>query len=339
MNRKNYRITISIIAAVSLLLSTYLLGDNEFMLFAFFSNIYADFLIICVKPFFYFSDSVVLSLAENTIISSGKILSIGRFFFSLNQLAILFIVGIITQSTLKSKFLFLAESFLFVSIYNVLRIVVHGFLPETVSVHHWFFNIVLIPRWIIVIAMIYYFWEKNSAIKQYVVNKLKLSEEYYKSFFIKLVFANIVYYLVLIFTYNNLFWINGELFVKYILLISQEVLSIIGHVSTIDGRHIGGEFARLYMDDACIGINLMFLFAVFIALFPGKRIHKWWYIPTGLFVIILLNISRIVFIFIMLTRAQGYYKFPVDIHDVFTYPVLVFTFLMWVFWINKFAKK
>lgn len=110
-----------------------------------------------------------------------------------------------------------------------------------------------------------------------------------------------------------------------------------GYESIINGRLIFYNGVSLYMDDACLGINLMFLFAAFIVVLPGSAKHKLWFIPSGIFIIILLNCLRAILIFVHISEHKTY-NLPLEIHDLFTYPVLVFTFFMWYIWLNKFFR-
>jgi hypothetical protein len=36
---------------------------------------------------------------------------------------------------------------------------------------------------------------------------------------------------------------------------------------------------------------------------------------------------------------KGRYTLPIEIHDLFTFPVYVFIFFLWTIWINKFYLK
>ena len=198
------------------------------------------------------------------------------------------------------------------------------------------FNILLIPRWIILSTLIYCYWNKFPTIKDFILRKIKISENFYNKFFIKLMLVIVFYHLTIIFVFNNIFFLNGELLVNSILSTSNYFINFVGYESWLAGKTLWGYDVALYMDDSCIGINLMFLFAAFIAMLPGSFWHKLWFIPSGLLIIVIFNITRIVFIFISISNNKGEYNLPLEIHDIFTFPVLGFTLLLWIIWINKF---
>jgi exosortase/archaeosortase family protein len=170
------------------------------------------------------------------------------------------------------------------------------------------------------------------------MNKFNFSEKLIHQSFIKIGCIVILYYFVVIIAFKNLFFINGSLLVDFVLNTSKYWLDNFGYPATVSGKYISGPGAVLYMDDACLGIDLMFLFASFIGMMPGPVRHKIWFIPLGISAIIIMNCLRVILIFVNTTNHNGY-TLPFEIHDVFTYPVLVFTFSMWVIWINRFYKR
>ncbi len=277
---------------------------------------------------------------QNQIIQAGeKIIKINAFFYSLNQIALLFIIVLITRSSYKSKILYMLSAVFIYTFYNILRITVHSLYPETLYTKNWLFNLLLIPQWIIFIFFINYYWQKHPSLKNLITEKYKIQDCAYKSFINKLYYVVVIYYLMMMIIYNNIFIINGELLVNAILKSSNYFINLLGDDAILTGRTLRSSRAALYMDDSCVGINLMFLFAAFIFLMPGKNIHKLWFIPAGLLAIIAYNITRIVLIYESIANNSGKYVLPVEIHDIFTYPVLIFTFFMWTIWINKFAIK
>ena len=339
---KKYKITTEILVIFFIILA--LLGLRliiqkypELGFYQKISNVYSDILIFNTKLLFSFIENdFIFDFANNTIISEGKNIKINRFFFSLNQIALLFGLVLITKSPYKNKAIFFTAGFLIFSFYNILRISVHVNHPETIYIKNWLFNLLLIPRWIIFVALVYYYWNKYPTIKNFILNKFNLTESFYKKFFIKTIVLITIYYFMIIIIFNNIFIINGQLLVNSILNTSNFFINQFGYESWLAGKTLWGYDVALYMDDSCIGINLMFLFAAFIAMLPGSFWHKLWFIPIGLFIIIIINITRIVFIFISISNNKGVYNLPLEIHDIFTFPVLGFTLLLWMLWINKF---
>jgi exosortase/archaeosortase family protein len=301
-------------------------------------NLYSDFLIAQCKIIFSFSDSnMVFDFLKNQIISNGKVLSIDRFYFSLYQILAVLVIVFVTNASILNKLACFGIGFLILSVYNSIRISLHAIYPETISVHNWFFNLLLIPSWLIVLSFVWYYWNKFPKPFEYLKQKFGFTDKFITSTFIKIAIIIVLYYLIVILVFNDIIFLNGSLLISFILKTSKFFIDLLGYECWINNRLIYGNNASLFMDDSCMGINLMFLFASFIALLPGTFKHKIWYIPLGLMVIILLNCLRVIMIFINMSKT-GAYTMALEIHDLFTYPVLVFTFFMWVIWINRFYK-
>ncbi len=302
-------------------------------------GLYSDFLMVNVKALLsIFGHEANFSFPTHEIIGAIETLKIDRFFFSINQITIFFLICLVTKSPVKDKLVYFFVGFLIFTFYNSLRIFVHVLVPETATVHHWLFNIVLIPRWLIVLFFTWHFWNKYPSVLNYLQTKLKLSDSFIKSAFVKLSIIIVVYHLVAIIAFNDFFIINGQHLINLVLGTSKFFLDLMGYESWINHRLIYGYSASLYMDDACLGIGLMFFFAAFIYVLPGSAKNKLWFIPVGIAVIIILNCARVILIFVNLTNNTTY-TIPLEIHDLFTYPVLVVTFFMWMIWINKFMNK
>lgn len=124
-----------------------------------------------------------------------------------------------------------------------------------------------------------------------------------------------------------------ERFTELLLEMSQWVLLQMGEQSLIYKKslqQIGGN--GVYIDRGCLGRNLMGLFAGFILVFPGRWQSKTWFIPLGLVLIVGVNVSRIVGLYL----TNKYYPQHMDInhHTVFKYTVYGLTFVLWWVWIR-----
>ena len=341
---KKYNITTwKVIVGILILLlvaTRFLVQDNASLQpITWIFSIYADLLMLTVKALLSVTQlTVTFDFFSHQIIGQVETLKIDRFFFSINQIASIFIICLVTKTPIKSKLLAFIIGLLAVTFYNSLRIFLHLLIPETTSLHHWFSNILLIPRWLIVLIFAWFFWKKFPSILDNIKARFKFSDNFIQSAFIRIAVIIVIYHLVVIITFNDYFFINGQHLIDLVLAVSKFILDILGYESWINHRLIYGNSASLYMDDACVGMNLMFLFAAFIYIMPGASKHKWWFIPLGLVFIIALNCLRVILIFINLTNNTTY-SIPLEIHDLFTYPVLVVTFFMWMIWINKFMNK
>jgi len=104
-----------------------------------------------------------------------------------------------------------------------------------------------------------------------------------------------------------------------------------------------GCMGRIWVNDAtsvcvgsgCSGLELFFIFAGFILIFRGSIRSKFWFLPSGMLVILLLNILRIAGLSLILHHAPSY----LDFNHKYTFVILVYgaIFLMWLWWVNKYA--
>ncbi len=334
------KILIGLLIILLVFVAVYIKQNPSSPIYLFLKNTYSAILMLGAEILLKLTNINFLFDYQLYIIQNAeKIIKINAFFYSLNQIALLLLIVLITPSPYKSKIFYFSAVVLIYILYNIVRITIHSLYPETLYTKNWLFNLLLIPQWIILIAFIDFYWQKYPAVKNLMIKKYKIQDSAYKSFIRKLYYVVVIYYLMMIVIYNNIFIINGELLVHAILKSSNYFINLFGHDTILMGRTLRSSQAALYMDDSCVGINLMFLFAAFIFLMPGKNIHKLWFIPAGLIAIIAYNITRIVLIYESIANNSGKYVLPVEIHDIFTYPVLIFTFFMWTIWINKFAIK
>jgi len=84
----------------------------------------------------------------------------------------------------------------------------------------------------------------------------------------------------------------------------------------------------------CSGVELFLIFAVFIFLFKGRSNNFLWYIPSGIILISILNIIRIVALSLIVIYAPDY----LDFNHKYTFTIIVYGFLigLWLFWMNKY---
>jgi len=86
----------------------------------------------------------------------------------------------------------------------------------------------------------------------------------------------------------------------------------------------------------CLGFRELSLFVFFIIFQTGSWKNKLWYIPTGISLLITLNILRATII------TLGQYKYPLHfnkIHNlvspIIMYPAIIF---LWLFWLNTYSE-
>ena len=298
-------------------------------------NGYSDLLIGATK--LISTKKNIYDFLNNVIIVNNEKVKIDFFFFSFYHIILTWAILAATPSPLSKRIICALSAFLLFTIYNTFRISIHITNTETIATYNWLFNILLIPRWLFVIGLLYFYWQKYPKLKEFLLEKFSFNDNFYKKSILKLLVLIATYYLVIIIFFNKYFYVNGSLLVDFILNSSKMIIKMMNIDVWLLNRLIYNDKAAIFMEDSCIGVNLMFIFASFIILMPGKRWHRFAFISVGIVLIILMNILRIVLIFVMLYRANNVYNFPIDWHDVFTYPVLLFTLLMWNLWLNKYS--
>ncbi len=101
-------------------------------------------------------------------------------------------------------------------------------------------------------------------------------------------------------------------------------------------NRVGIEGApSLYVGEACDGVALFALFAIFIFAFPGPLKHKLWYIPAGMLVVHWVNVIRVVALAIIVNINPAWLQFN---HD-YTFTIIVYgvVFALWYGWIQFFS--
>lgn len=124
---------------------------------------------------------------------------------------------------------------------------------------------------------------------------------------------------------------------------TKALLEIFGRQSALE-PHPDQPSVKLFLDghyvarvvEGCNGISVMILFVAFVIAFRGKWLATSLYILSGLLVIHLLNIVRIALL------AMALLEFPQSeelLHGV-VFPAVIYgtVLLLWVIWVNKFAK-
>jgi exosortase family protein XrtF len=98
----------------------------------------------------------------------------------------------------------------------------------------------------------------------------------------------------------------------------------------IDGSH------PVWIGDPCDGLTVMALFSIFIIAFPGNYKNKLWFIPTGILLIHVLNIIRVICLTYIAYAHSEYLSF----NHTYTFTIIVYVtvFAFWMIWVNKYSK-
>lgn len=91
----------------------------------------------------------------------------------------------------------------------------------------------------------------------------------------------------------------------------------------------------VWVGKACDAISLFIIFSVFILAFPGNQRDKWWFVPFGILTIHVINVLRVVGLTIITYYKPEWLEFN---HTyVFTFLVYTYIFMLWAWWVNKYA--
>jgi len=144
---------------------------------------------------------------------------------------------------------------------------------------------------------------------------------YYSKYFIV-----ICHKLLLLLSYNN-----------HVVLISQPTHEYVFEICVSNDK-------CLYLGWPCYGVKITAVFVVLIIAFPGKLLHKLWFIPIGMIFIQFFNILRfsILSIFLYHTSAQAivnfdFLKIGIGYHKLFNFVLYILIFMTFAFWVRKFS--
>lgn len=135
-----------------------------------------------------------------------------------------------------------------------------------------------------------------------------------------------------------------QLFIRKLIHVCTSVLETFGYHTfaskeTNDVQVFGIDGSNgVWIGGPCNGINLMFLFAIFIIAYPSNGIkQKLWFIPLGILIVHTVNIIRIVSLSLIALYAPEY----LDFNHTYTFTFLVYSivFGLWMLWVNIFAEK
>lgn len=224
-------------------------------------------------------------------------------------------------------------------IFNVLRIILiakgltdwHGANVLVIN------GVMLMLLNLVCIAGGFFWFKKNFGIKKMFIARLRFKKETLRNVVRNILIAITVIVIINFLTYTQISPLISVLS-SGILQASHYFLLVLGYQTEIIGRLIQNSQATIVFSDSCLGLELILLFASFVAILGGKLKNKLWFISMGILIIYILNILRISLIFVYLVHNQGKYELALDIHDLYTYSVYIVTFILWAVWINKFSR-
>lgn len=136
---------------------------------------------------------------------------------------------------------------------------------------------------------------------------------------------------------------GDQLFIREIINLCQWIFDQFGYKTfaskEVDDFQVFGIDGSngVWIGGPCNGITIMFLFAIFVIAYPGNLKNKFWYVPLGVIIVHLTNITRI----IGLALIAHYYPQYLNFNHTYTFTFVAYSivFILWMLWVNKFSKE
>ncbi len=129
-----------------------------------------------------------------------------------------------------------------------------------------------------------------------------------------------------------------HILLQLVLFLSRIELSVLGYdyVSGYNSLAIVGTYGVI-IGNNCIGFGLYYAFAALIISYPGPILKKAWFVPTGIFFIILANSFRVVALCTKAINNSGFSQ--MEQHDLFNNIIYILIFLLWFLWVKVINKE
>ena len=137
--------------------------------------------------------------------------------------------------------------------------------------------------------------------------------------------------------YSDLWSFFYHCFLKIVLAFSRLGLLILGYdyVSGYNSLAILGTYGVI-IGNNCVGFGLYYAFSALIIAYHGAIRNKLWFIPLGVFFIIIINSLRVVALCTNAINPAGYLQ--MESHDLFNNIIYIVIFLLWFLWIRVINK-
>jgi exosortase/archaeosortase family protein len=182
------------------------------------------------------------------------------------------------------------------------------------------------------ILLIWYKINKTSVLDTFTIVRLDKDLRKKKA---DAIFAVFYLYIIVVQIVPN--FIDFYLWVLLLSKSSQFILGLMGINSSIEPFHLVGTNGSLYINQGCLGLKTMFLFAAIVFLTGNQTKNRLIFITGGLIFLTLVNNLRLVFLF-KLVQKFGDDMIKINhFHDLYTYIVYFIIFILWVIWFEKFS--
>lgn len=137
--------------------------------------------------------------------------------------------------------------------------------------------------------------------------------------------------------YSILWTFFYHIFLKLILFVSKVGLAILGYefVSGYNSLAIIGSYGVI-IGNQCVGFGLSYGFGALIFSYPGPWLKKLWFIPLGIFSILIINSTRVIALCTEVLKTGAFLQ--MEPHDLYNNLIYIIIFVLWVLWI-KFINK
>ena len=123
---------------------------------------------------------------------------------------------------------------------------------------------------------------------------------------------------------NNQTWMSGQL------------LNIFSYDTIVQGATLSTNEFVIVVSAGCDGVAPMILFWTTIAVFPIKWAYKWQGLLFGTFFLLVLNIIRIVTLFLIGLHKRNLFDFfHVEVWQIIFIAMTIFVWLYWYSWAQK----
>lgn len=130
----------------------------------------------------------------------------------------------------------------------------------------------------------------------------------------------------------------SRFFGKVLLYLSKGTLDLFGYESILDGMILRiGESNGVTIVKGCLAYFLISVFIGFIIVYPGNRKSKYWFIPLGLVILIILNSLRIS----GMVLVSYYNQENMHIYHRFVFKTILHlsVLVLWIIWVSKYGEK
>ena len=119
-------------------------------------------------------------------------------------------------------------------------------------------------------------------------------------------------------------FLDFKLYIKFLLGSSKLVLMAFGYPVSISSNVLAGDYGSVSLAKSCLGLVTIYISA-------SNKTKALLYILVGIIILNLINILRIILLFVHLQK-YGDYMLTMDSHDIYNYVIYGIIFILWVIW-------